>query len=201
MRSRWTVLVLVVARILGGGDPRLWLAAGAVAGVGLQNKQLPLLLVLALALGLAFDRRLLEALRSRWLWLGVVVACVIWFPNLIWQATHGWPQLELAEDIRKDEGGESRATLLPFQLLVIGPLLAPVWIAGLVALFRDRSPQAVALARARVPELARPPLRARGQAVLRRPARPLPVGPRRGRRRGLAALDRPRGAARGGSRL
>ena len=136
----WTALVLVVARIVGGGgDPRLWLAAGAVAGVGLQNKQLPLLLVLALALGLALDRRLLEALRSRWLWLGVVVACAIWFPNLIWQATHGWPQLELAEDIRKDEGGESRVTLLPFQLLVIGPLLAPVWIAGLVALFRDRS--------------------------------------------------------------
>jgi 4-amino-4-deoxy-L-arabinose transferase-like glycosyltransferase len=135
----WTALVLVVARILGGGDPRLWLAAGAVAGVGLQNKQLPLLLVLALALGLAFDRRLIEALRSRWLWLGVVVTCVIWFPNLIWQATHGWPQLDLAEDIRKDEGGESRATLLPFQLLVIGPLLTPVWIAGLVALFRDRT--------------------------------------------------------------
>ncbi len=136
----WTALVLVIARILGGGgDPRLWLAAGAIAGIGLQNKQLPLLLVLALVFGLALDRRLLEVLRSGWLWLGVVVACAIWFPNLLWQATHGWPQLELAADIRHDDGGESRVTLIPFQLLVIGPLLAPVWIAGLLALVRDRS--------------------------------------------------------------
>ena len=135
----WTALVLVVARILGGGDARLWLAAGVIVGVGLQNKQLPLVLVLALLLGLALDRRLLGALRSPWLWVGSAVACTIWLPNLLWQATHGWPQLELAADIRQDEAGESRVTLVPFQLLVVGPLLAPVWIAGLWALFRDRS--------------------------------------------------------------
>ena len=133
----WTALVLVAARILGGGDARLWLAAGTIVGVGLQNKQLPLLLVVALVLGLALDRRLFEVLRSKWLWLGVAVAGAIWLPNLLWQSTHGWPQLELAVDIRNDEGAESRVTLIPFQLLIVGPLLAPVWIGGLVALLRD----------------------------------------------------------------
>jgi hypothetical protein len=133
----WTAIVLVVARILGGGDERLWLAVGGFVGVALQNKQLPLLLVLALALGLALDRRLLEVVRSRWLWAGAALAVAIWLPNLLWQATHGWPQLELAGDVREDEAGESRATLLPFQLLVLGPPLVPVLAAGLWALLRE----------------------------------------------------------------
>jgi 4-amino-4-deoxy-L-arabinose transferase-like glycosyltransferase len=133
----WTATVLVVARILAGGDKRLWLAVGVVMGVALQNKQLPLLLVLALVLGLALDRRLLAVLRSPWLWVGAALAAAIWLPNLLWQATNGWPQLELAADVREDEAGESRATLLPLQLLLIGPPLVPVLAAGLWALLRD----------------------------------------------------------------
>ena len=133
----WTAVILVLAMILGGRDPRLWLAVGALVGVGLQNKHLILLLVLALAVGLALDRRLVDALRSPWLWLGAALALVLWAPNLLWQATHGWPQLELAEDIGQDEAGESRATLVPFQLLAVGPLLVPVLAVGLWALLRD----------------------------------------------------------------
>ena len=133
----WTTTLLLVAAMLGGGDARLWLVVGAVVGVGLQNKQLPLLLVLALAVGLALDRRLLEALRSPWLWAGVALALVVWLPNLAWQAMNGWPQAELAADIRQDEAAESRATMLPLQLLLVGPLLVPVLAAGLWGLFRD----------------------------------------------------------------
>ncbi len=133
----WVTALALVARILGGGDARLWLPVGLTVGVGLQNKQLPLLLLVALAIGLAVDRRLLEVLRSRWLWIGAAAALVIWLPNLLWQASHGWPQLELAADIRKDEGTESRATMFPLQILLLGPLLAPIVGVGLWGLLRD----------------------------------------------------------------
>ena len=133
----WVVTLVVVARILRGGDERLWAAAGVAVGIGLENKQLPLLLVLALAIGLAVDRRLLGLLRSPWLWGGVAIALALWLPNLVWQGTHGWPQLELAEDIRRDEAGESRATLLPLQLLLVGPFVVPVLAVGLWGLVRD----------------------------------------------------------------
>jgi 4-amino-4-deoxy-L-arabinose transferase-like glycosyltransferase len=135
----WTAIVLVVARILACGDKRLWLVVGVVMGVALQNKHLPLLLVLLLALGLALERRLLGVLRSPWFWASAALAAAIWLPNLLWQATHGWPQLELAADLREDEAGESRATLLPPQLLLIGPPLVPVLAAGLWALLRDQA--------------------------------------------------------------
>ena len=65
------------------------------------------------------------------------IALAIWLPYLVWQGTHGWPQLELAEDIRRDEGSESRAGLVPLQLLLVGPLLVPVLAVGLWGLVRD----------------------------------------------------------------
>ena len=135
----WVATLLVVARILGGGDQRLWLVAGAVVGIGLENKQLPLLLVAALVVGLAVDRRLGSALRSPWLWGGVAIAFAVWLPNLVWQGVHGWPQLELAADIRADEGTENRIGLVPLQLLLVSPVLAPVLVIGLWKLLRDPS--------------------------------------------------------------
>ena len=133
----WVAIVVLVARILGGGDPRLWLAVGAVTGVALENKHLPLLLVVSLVLALAIERRLLEVVRSPWLWAGAALAVALWLPNLLWQATHGWPQLELADQIRTDEGGENRVMLVPLQLLLVGLPLVPFAAAGLVALLRD----------------------------------------------------------------
>ena len=133
----WTTAILLVARILAGADERLWLAVGVVIGIGLENKQQPLLLIAALAVGLAVERQLLRRLRSPWLWAGALFAVVLWLPYVVWQGRHGWPQLELAEDVRRDEGAENRTTLIPLQLLLLGPLLVPIVAAGLWGLLRD----------------------------------------------------------------
>ena len=131
----WVTLVYVVARILGGGDARQWLLVGLVAGIGLENKQLVLLLVVALACGCLLARRW-DLARNPWLWGGAVLAFALWLPNLLWQARHGWPQLELADKIGQEDPVGYRVQLLPLQFLLIGPLLAPLWIGGLWWLLR-----------------------------------------------------------------
>ena len=131
----WVTLVYVVARILGGGDERQWLLVGLVAGIGLENKHLILLLVLALACGCLLARRW-ELARSPWLWAGAALAVALWLPNLLWQAHHGWPQLELAAKIAEEEAAANRVELLPLQFLMVGPLLAPLWLGGLWWLLR-----------------------------------------------------------------
>jgi hypothetical protein len=70
-----------------------------------------------------------------------VIAAVLWAPWLIWQAMHGWPQLTVSRAIASGASTSSQPwwLVVPFQVLLDGPLLAPVWIAGLVRLFRDRS--------------------------------------------------------------
>ena len=49
----WTVVIWLAVRIIRTGRDRLWLVAGAVAGVGLLNKDLPEVLLAAIALALA----------------------------------------------------------------------------------------------------------------------------------------------------
>jgi 4-amino-4-deoxy-L-arabinose transferase-like glycosyltransferase len=130
----WAVVLWLTTRLLGGGDRRLWLLVGVVAGIGLLNKHLVLFLVGGIFVGLAANRR--DLLRSPWPWLGAAVALLIWSPNLAWQAANGFPQLAMARSIGGD-GLENRLMLLPELLLLAGPLLFPVSMLGLWRLLRD----------------------------------------------------------------
>jgi 4-amino-4-deoxy-L-arabinose transferase-like glycosyltransferase len=126
----WLALILIAARLLRTGDPRWWVAYGALAGVALWNKHLPVLLTVAIVVALVAGRRW-EVLVPRWLAAGGALGLVIAAPTLWWQAVNGWPQLEMAAALSARIGGESRATLVPLQLVLLGPLLIPVAIAGI----------------------------------------------------------------------
>lgn len=126
----------LILRTLRTGDRRWWLAVGAVAGVTLLNKDLVLVQLVAVAVGvLAVGPR--NALRTWWLPAGVVVALLVASPNLVWQATHGWPQLTVATGISADDGVDNRIQFVPQQLVYLSPLFVPAWVAGLVRLWRD----------------------------------------------------------------
>jgi 4-amino-4-deoxy-L-arabinose transferase-like glycosyltransferase len=134
----WVAVCWVGARILRGGDPRWWLAAGAILGVALLNKSLIAVLPVALLVGVLISgpRRVLT---TRWFPLGVALAVVIVAPNLWWQAANGWPEVALSSAIAAGGSGTSEAwwLFLPYQLVLVSPVLVPVWLTGLVQLFRS----------------------------------------------------------------
>jgi hypothetical protein len=132
----WTVLVLLFVRLLRRASPSTWLAMGVAAGVTLENKWLVLILLGSLAAGALAARRA-DLLRGPWPWLAAAAALAIWAPNLAWQADQGWPQRELSGQIAGEDPLGARLMFLPFQLLIVSPLLAPFWIAGLLWLLRD----------------------------------------------------------------
>jgi hypothetical protein len=72
--------------------------------------------------------------------VAAAVAFLLGLPYLVWQARHGWPQLDVASSIASGGSGSSasRPAFLPLVLLQVGPWLAPVWLIGLVRLWRDR---------------------------------------------------------------
>jgi dolichyl-phosphate-mannose-protein mannosyltransferase len=133
----WTALSWLLVRSLRDGGPT-WLATGAVAGLALQNKSLPLVLLAGVLVGvLAVGPR--TALVTRWPWLGAGVALLIWAPHLVWQAANGFPQLALSAAIAGGSSGSSQPwyLFLPFQLVLVSLLLVPVWALGWWRLARD----------------------------------------------------------------
>jgi hypothetical protein len=137
----WTAGAWVVIRIVrivrasgnGGEDrPRGWLLFGALCGLGMLNKHTMAFFAVAVAVGLVLtpERR---ALRSRWLWLGAVLAGLIFLPDLAWMVKHHFPHFEMLRNI-KANGRDVQLNPFQFmlqQVLLFNPLAAPLWLGGL----------------------------------------------------------------------
>jgi hypothetical protein len=131
----WTALTTVVVHILRTDDARWWTVAGVIAGIGLENKHSVAFLLAGLAVAMFLTRR--DLLRSRWLWVGAAIALVLWLPNLLWQADHGWPVFEMSRSLHTNGVDDGNTFLfLPMQMVFLGPFVTPLWIAGLVWLLR-----------------------------------------------------------------
>ena len=135
----WTAATWLVIRLLRTGDVRLWVAIGAVVGLGLLDKHSVLFWVAGMSAGFLLTpaRRLL---RTPWLVAGVVVAGVIVAPHVAWQIDHGWPTLEFLRHLRqRTSSAENLIEFLPQQLGIIGVVSCVVWIPGVRWLFSGRN--------------------------------------------------------------
>ncbi len=133
----WMACAAVVLRILNGGDQRLWMLFGAIAGIGLLNKHSMLFFGSGVVIGLLLTPARRE-FSSKWFWVGAAIAFAIFLPNLLWEWREGWPTIAL---LRHVVGGKY-ATVAPWdyiweQTLLTLPLSAPIWIGGLWFLLRD----------------------------------------------------------------
>ncbi len=126
----WAALVFVLVRILNTGNGRLWLTFGVLAGLGLQNKLSVLFLGGGLAAGLVAARGW-QHLRDRRLWLGLLVAGVIFAPHVAWQVANGWPTAEFVRRATEIKNvAFSAVGFVAQQVLLMNPIALPVWLAG-----------------------------------------------------------------------
>jgi 4-amino-4-deoxy-L-arabinose transferase-like glycosyltransferase len=129
-----TVLGWLAIRAVLRGSGAALLAAGVAVGIGMEAKPQVGLVALAMAATLlAVGPR--APLRSWWTAGGVLAAVALAAPYLIWQQQHGWPQITVAHNIA-GSAESGRAGFVPFQLVMVSPVLVPVWVAGLLAPFR-----------------------------------------------------------------
>lgn len=135
----WLGCAWCVARAINRDQPRYFIWFGVLVGLGLENKYTAAFFAVAVAFGILFSRWR-RFLATREFWIGVVLAALIFAPNFIWLVQHHFPFLELMHNIRQTNRDVVRAPL-PFvldQMQILNPVLAPLWIAGLVWLLRTR---------------------------------------------------------------
>jgi hypothetical protein len=132
----WTVVTVCAAMALLRDRPRWWLGAGVAAGIGVEDEYLILTLLAALVIGILVTPAHRAVMKTRWPWLGGVIALVIWLPNLVWQFASGWPQLTMASALHQQNTSTADyAGGLPLQLAAVGLLGIPLVIA-----YRDLRP-------------------------------------------------------------
>ncbi|MBL8148382.1 MAG: glycosyltransferase family 39 protein [Blastocatellia bacterium] len=135
----WMGCAYAVVLCINRQDPRYWLLFGVIAGLGLENKHSMLFFGFAIVVGVVLtnERR---AFASKWFWLAAIAALLLFLPNIIWQYKHDWATLELLGNVKRSGKNVelSPISFLLQQLLIVFPLSAPVWLAGLFYLLFDK---------------------------------------------------------------
>jgi len=133
----WSILILSTASVLRTEDERYWIFAGLGLGLGVLSKYaiaFPLVSLLAALVLLPSQRR---HLRSRWFWLGALLATMIAAPNLIWLARHHFITLQMEHFIhlRDVRNGRTKGYFTDqLKFMMFG---FPFAVAGLITLLRS----------------------------------------------------------------
>ncbi len=128
----WGGCALILIRIIKTGNQRLWLWFGVVAGIALENKYGIVFFATGVVAGLLLTKHRSMFLKP-WIWLGGLIAFLIFLPNLIWNIQHHFPFFELLANIRRN-GRNAPLTHLQFLgqvALHMNPASVPLVLAGL----------------------------------------------------------------------
>jgi 4-amino-4-deoxy-L-arabinose transferase-like glycosyltransferase len=86
----WTTTIAALGRLVATRDPRWWLAVGTAAGAALLSKYTAVLLISGVGFWLLTRREGRIALRTPWPWAALAFALLVFSPNLVWNAGHGF---------------------------------------------------------------------------------------------------------------
>ena len=132
----WMGCIWCVLRTINSGEDRYWLWFGVLAGVGFENKYSIAFLLAGILTGVVLtpSRRFLK---SRYFWLGALACALIALPNLLWEIRNHFPFLELMHNIRMGHRDVVRGPVafILDQAATMNPILAPLWLGGLIWLF------------------------------------------------------------------
>jgi dolichyl-phosphate-mannose-protein mannosyltransferase len=130
----WVLTAYFVIRLLKSDDPRWWIAIGSAIGLGMLSKYTMGVFVAGVTVGvLLTDAR--RHLASKWLWLGIAAALLIFLPNFIWQAQNGFISLDFLRHIHERDVRIGRARYFLPEQLEFTLLAFPLCLTGLYFYF------------------------------------------------------------------
>lgn len=127
----WTLMLYVMVLLLKTEDKKYWIYFGIVAGLGLLTKITILYLGFGLCLGLLLTRQR-KHFASWQLWVGGIIALLIFSPYILWQIKEGFPSLEYYKNYTMGKTWPTTpAEFIKNQVVVMSLLAFPVWLLGI----------------------------------------------------------------------
>jgi hypothetical protein len=134
-------LIFALAKVLQTGRGAWWLAVGAAAGAAVLSKYTALFFGPAILIWLIVVPKLRHWLWSPWLYLGGLVALLLFAPVILWNADHHWVSFikQMGRARIEDFRPAFIAELAPTQIAFATPLVFILGAMGLHALARYRA--------------------------------------------------------------
>jgi len=129
----WMVALYWFLGLVTDRRPRYWIYLGITSGTGLEVKYTIAGLIAGIAVAVVVTPSLRMQLRTRYPWVAAAIALLIWAPNVAWQVVEGFPTLIYLSNHR---GSGGPLTYL-IEIAVYFFFLIPLWLAGLISLFRS----------------------------------------------------------------
>ena len=125
----WFLCVVIDRR------PRYWIYLGITLGIGLEVKYTIVGLIAGIGVAVLLTPSLRMELRTKYPWITAAIALLVWSPNLAWQVVNDFPSLAYITN-HQGSGGGPVTYLIEFTVYFF--FLLPLWLAGMVSLFRNR---------------------------------------------------------------
>lgn len=135
----WVLAAYFIVRATRTGNPRWWLAVGAVIGYGLLTKYSIVFYIAGIFAGLALTsaRRWLA---SGWFWAASALAVLVFLPNLLWLLHHHFISYTFLQHIhlRDVAKGRGKGFFRDQLLICVNLAAAPLALIGLIGDIVDR---------------------------------------------------------------
>jgi hypothetical protein len=139
----WMVSVYWFLCLVLDRRPRYWIYLGITLGIGLEVKYTIVGLILGIGVAVLLTPSLRTELRTKYPWIAAAIALLIWAPNLAWQVVEGFPSLIYIANHRGSGGGP---LVYLIEFVVYFFFLLPLWLAGMISLFRSPLLRSVGIA-------------------------------------------------------
>jgi 4-amino-4-deoxy-L-arabinose transferase-like glycosyltransferase len=139
----WVVAIYWFLCLVVDRRPRYWIYLGITLGIGLEVKYTIVGLILGIGIAIVLTPSLRRELRTKYPSIAAGIALLIWAPNLVWQVAEGFPSLSYITN-HSGSGGGPVIYLVEFAVYFF--FLLPLWLAGMISLFRSRQLRPIGIA-------------------------------------------------------
>jgi Dolichyl-phosphate-mannose-protein mannosyltransferase len=143
--ATWMVALYWFLCLVLDRKPKYWIYLGITLGIGLEVKYTIVGLIAGITIAVLLAPSLRNELRTRYPWTAAAIALLIWAPNLAWQVANGFPSVVYISNHGGSGGGVGTNLIL---LALYFGLLLPLWVAGMISLFRSRVLRPIGIASA-----------------------------------------------------